>query len=192
MIKIIGGFAKGFPLATPRSETTRPTSVLIRRKLFDWRQNLSGFQFIDICAGSGAMGFEALSRGAERVFLNDSHRGAFLILKQNQHKLLGAFNFSPDSVVLGHSDARQWIQRELKFHTLNSEHTILFLDPPYQDHLLYTDLLRLLSETQFEGEIWLESDKLKGPKKEDLACLFQSVIKTMEHGDHFVMMGKLK
>ena len=73
-VKILGGVARGFPLALPRSDLTRPTSVLIKRKLFDWRQDLSGHTFIDLCAGSGAMGFEALSRSADKVVLVDSEK----------------------------------------------------------------------------------------------------------------------
>lgn len=192
MIKILGGVARGFPLATPKSDSTRPTSVLIKRKLFDWRQNLEGHEFIDLCAGSGAMGFEALSRGAERVLVNDSQRGAFLTLKQNQEQLVRAFKFPSESIVTSNSDARQWVQRELKYQCPVTDDVILFLDPPYEDHKLYFELLDQLKQQQFAGEIWLESDRLKGPKTQELTGVFHSVIKTVEQGDHFVLVGKLK
>lgn len=191
MIKILGGVARGFPLATPRSETTRPTSVLIKRKLFDWRQNLEGYQFIDLCAGSGAMGFEALSRGAGKVALNDSMRGAFLTLKENQEKLLKGFKFDSASIVISNADAKNWVQKELQYQFPDTEDVILFMDPPYGEHQLYFDLLELLKELKFEGEIWLESDRLKGPKLDDLTGAFHSVIKTVIQGDHFVVVGKV-
>ncbi len=192
MIKILGGVARGFPLATPKSDSTRPTSVLVKRKLFDWRQNLEGYAFIDLCAGSGGMGFEALSRGAGKVALNDSHRGAFLTLKQNQDQMIKAFKFDPASVVISQSDAKNWILKELKYQFPDSQDVILYLDPPYEQHQLYFDLVKQLLELGFEGEVWLESDRLKGPKLTDVTGLFHSVIKVIEQGDHFVVVGKLR
>lgn len=192
MIKILGGVARGFPLATPRSDSTRPTSVMIRRKLFDWRQDLSGYTFVDLCAGSGAMGFEALSRGADKVLLNDSQRGAFLTLKQNQEQLLKGFKFSPESMVVTSTDAKQWLARELKYQLPDTSDAILYLDPPYEMHDLYLQLLKELAQQQFAGEVWVESDRLKGPKMDQLTGAFHSVIKTVESGDHFVLVGKLR
>lgn len=191
MIKILGGVARGFTLATPKSDSTRPTSVLVRRKLFDWRQNLAGHQFIDLCAGSGAMGLEAMSRGAEKVALNDSMKGAFLTLKQNQEEFVRAFKIDPASVVVSQSDALGWLQKELRYQFPETEDVILFLDPPYEQHQLYFDVLKSLKESGFAGEVWLESDRLKGPKRETLIGAFHSIIKTVEQGDHFVVVGKL-
>lgn len=191
MIKILGGVARGFTLATPKSDSTRPTSVLVRRKLFDWRQNLAGHQFIDLCAGSGAMGLEALSRGAEKVALNDSMKGAFLTLKQNQEQFVRAFKIDPASVVVSQSDAMGWLQKELRYQFPETEDVILFLDPPYEQHQVYFDVLKFLKESGFAGEIWLESDRLKGPKRESLIGAFHSIIKTVVQGDHFVVVGKL-
>jgi 16S rRNA (guanine966-N2)-methyltransferase len=191
MIKILGGVARGFPLATPRSDSTRPTSVLIKRKLFDWRQNLEGYQFVDLCAGSGAMAFEALSRGAEKVAANDSMRGAFLTLKQNQEQLLKSFKFDPASIVVSNSDAKHWVQKELRYQFPETQDVILFLDPPFELHALYFEIIELLKAQNFEGEVWLESDRLKGPKLQDVTAAFHSVIKTVEQGDHFVVVGKL-
>ncbi len=191
MIKILGGVARGFPLATPKSDSTRPTSVLIKRKLFDWRQNLEGYQFVDLCAGSGAMAFEALSRGADKIAANDSMRGAFLTLKQNQEAIIKGFKFDPASIVVSNSDAKTWLSKELKYQFPDTKDVILFLDPPYEDHKLYFDLLAILKEQKFEGEIWLESDRLKGPKMADVTGVFHSIIKTVEQGDHFVVVGKV-
>ena len=191
MIKILGGVARGFTLATPKSDSTRPTSVLVRRKLFDWRQNLEGHQFVDLCAGSGAMGLEARSRGAEKVALNDSMRGAFLTLKQNQEQFVKAFKMEPSSVIVSNSDALGWLQKEMRYQFPQTDDVILFLDPPYEQHQIYFDVLNFLKESGFAGEVWLESDRLKGPKRDSLIGAFHSVIKTVEQGDHFVLVGKL-
>lgn len=190
-LKIHSGIARGYPLAMPRSDSTRPTSSLIKRKLFDWRQNLEGFTFIDLCAGSGAVGFEALSRGAEKVFLNDSMKGAFLTLKQNAEGLITKFKFDASMIKVSMKDSKDWAQRDLKFEIPNTEDCILFFDPPYENHALYDDILKALKDTQFAGEVWVESDRLSGPSREKLSGAFCSIIKVVEQGDHFVVVGKL-
>ncbi len=190
-IKILGGVARGFPLATPRADTTKPTSIMIKRKLFDWRQHMDEYLFVDLCAGSGAMGLEALSRGSQNVYLNDSMRGAFLTLKDNKEKMQNAFKFDPSMIKVTNLDAKTWISKELKFELPETENVILFFDPPYENHALYFDILKLLKEANFQGEIWVESDRLKGPKLDAVTGAFHSVIKTVEQGDHFVVVGKV-
>jgi 16S rRNA (guanine966-N2)-methyltransferase len=190
-IKILGGVARGFPILTPKTLTTRPTSVLVRRKIFDWRQNLDEFIFIDVFAGSGAMGFEALSRGAQKVFLNDAIKNAFWILKDNKSRIEKAFHFSSSVISLSNLDAKMWVSRELNSELAHLPNVIVYIDPPYEQHQLYFDMIKCLKEKKFSGEVWLESDKLKGPKFKDLVAEFSSIIKTVEQGDHFVLLGKL-
>jgi 16S rRNA (guanine966-N2)-methyltransferase len=187
-VKILGGVARGFPLALPRSDLTRPTSVLIKRKLFDWRQDLGGFTFIDLCAGSGAMGLEALSRGAEKVVLVDTDKGAFITMKKNRDELVKKFRFEEKNIQVSQVDVLKFVEREITYH---GEDTILFFDPPYEDHKLYVSVLHLLKEKGFQGEVWVETDRLKGPDKETITQAFHSIIKVVEQGDHFVVVGKL-
>lgn len=188
-VKILGGVARGFPLATPRTDT-RPTSVMIKRKLFDWRQNLEGFTFADVCGGSGAMAYEALSRGADRIAINELNRGAFLTVQKNRTDLMKSFNFTPEQIHVTALDARRWVERELSFFGMH-EDQILFFDPPYGDHALYREILALLKAKEFPGEVWVESDHKVGISLEELTGVFHSIIKTVEHGDHFVVVGKL-
>lgn len=190
-IKILGGIARGYPLATPKSDITRPTSVLIKRKLFDWRQHMDEYIFVDLCAGSGAMGYEALSRGSQKVFVNDSMKGAFLTLKDNKAKLEKAFKFESDMINVTNLDAKNWVQKELQYQLPETENVILFFDPPYENHALYFDVLKSLKEMNFQGEVWVESDRLKGPKIDLVTGAFHSVIKKVEQGDHFVVVGKV-
>lgn len=190
-IKILGGIARGYPLATPKSDTTKPTSIMIKRKLFDWRQHMDEFVFVDLCAGSGAMGLEALSRGSQKVLLNDSLRGAFLTLKDNKTKIEAAFKFDPEMIKVTNLDAKSWVTKELHYELPETQNVILFFDPPYDNHALYFDVLKLLKEASFQGEVWVESDRLKGPKLDLVTGAFHSVIKVVEQGDHFVVVGKL-
>lgn len=189
-IKILGGVARGFPLATPKTET-RPTSVMIKRKLFDWRQNLEGYVFIDVCAGSGAMAFEALSRGADQVLINDQGKPQFQVIKKNKEEMIRAFKFDEKKIIISSFDAKKWVARELGFHLSDDADAILYLDPPYEDHALYREILATLKEKGFQGEVWVESDRQTGIKLDELTGLFHSVIKTVEQGDHFVLVGKL-
>lgn len=191
-VKILGGVARGYPLATPKTDSTKPTSVMIRRKLFDWRQNLEDHIFIDLFSGSGAMGLEALSRGATKVYLNDSNRVAFQTLKQNSEKLTASFRLDPATAVVSSLDAIKWVKKEMAYQVAaTEENVIIFLDPPYDNHALYMNVLNELRDVKFEGEIWLEADRLVGPKLQVLTQAFSSVTKTIEQGDHFVLVGKL-
>ena len=190
-VKILGGACRGFSLATPRSDSTRPTSVLVRRKLFDWRQHMDDYIFVDLFSGSGAMGLEALSRGSQKVFLNDSMRPAFLTLKDNKAKIEKAFSIDPLMIKVTNLDAKNWVTKELPYELPETENVIIFVDPPYESHSLYFDVLNQLKEIQYQGEIWLETDRLKGPSKEKLTGAFHSIIKTVEQGDHFVLVGKV-
>lgn len=81
-INILGGHAKGHALFVPPTSITRATTVMLRRKFFDAHQDLTNCLFIDLFAGSGAMGLEACSRGAERVILvEDILRPSMLLRK---------------------------------------------------------------------------------------------------------------
>lgn len=190
-LKILGGIARGYPLAMPKSDSTRPTSVMIKRKLFDWRQHMDDYIFVDLCAGSGAMGLEALSRGSQKVFLNDSMKGAFLTLKENKANLEKAFKFDPEMIKVTGLDAKTWITKELPYELPDQENVILFFDPPYENHTLYFEILDQLKKMNFKGEVWVESDRLKGPKIDQVTQAFAHVIKKVEQGDHFVVVGKL-
>ena len=86
MTRIIAGVARGRRLETPRGAATRPTSDRVREALFgslDARGVLEGAVVLDLFAGSGALGLEAASRGAEEVVLVDSAREAVAVARRN-------------------------------------------------------------------------------------------------------------
>lgn len=92
-MRIVGGKHKGRPLAAPKGRDTRPTSDRAREAMFNVLEHgvngpgphggLDGARIIDVFAGTGALGLEALSRGAVHATFVESHRGALSILKQN-------------------------------------------------------------------------------------------------------------
>lgn len=156
-LKILQGKAKGLSLSAPNSGT-RPTSVLLRRKIFDAHQDMGESIFIDGCAGSGAIGLEAASRGAHKVFLLENSRQAFKILKQN---LLSFQQRLPEVEVEAQNlDCQKWLKKNLQ--RWNTPQSILFLDPPYEKKQTYHEVIQLLKQGQWQGELWLESDRQKG------------------------------
>lgn len=132
MTRIIAGKAKGRRLQTPAGLETRPTSARVRQTLFDiLAPGFAGCRFLDVCAGSGAIGLEALSRGASRVALVDNAAAAVLAMRENARALRGA---GGDVLVL-RQDAR------VAFEALADSgrcFDVIYLDPPYGSDLYET------------------------------------------------------
>jgi 16S rRNA (guanine966-N2)-methyltransferase len=91
MTRIIGGAAGGRRIATPKGDQTRPTSDRVREALFSalesWSGSLHGLRFLDLYAGSGAVGLEAWSRGATGVTLVESDRRTAALIAGNAREL---------------------------------------------------------------------------------------------------------
>lgn len=189
-IKILGGLAKGQTLLVPKGDLIRPTSVMLRRKVFDARQDLSGYRFFDLCAGTGAMGLEALSRGADSCTLIEPNSKVFSLTKKNVDSVKRS---SKDLgyVELVKSNATKWLESFLyQYKEMNEEDresVILFIDPPYLKHDVYKSCIQLLSEVDYIGEIWIESDEQKGLKKKELEE-FYSDFKSYSQGTSFILI----
>ncbi len=124
MIRIIAGIYKGRFLKVPDPSVTRPTMDKVRQAIFNaMKDKVQGSVVLDLFAGSGAMGLEALSRGARQVYFNDKDRKTFQIMKEN----ILSLNPERDSYVLALSDYRLFLKKyaEIKFD-------VVFLDPPYR------------------------------------------------------------
>jgi 16S rRNA (guanine966-N2)-methyltransferase len=86
-VRIIAGEKKGHRIAAPKGVTTRPTSDFVRETAFNLIGPVDGATVLDVFAGSGALGLEALSRGAERATFVDSDRDACRTINANLDKL---------------------------------------------------------------------------------------------------------
>ena len=123
MMRIITGSAKGKRLATLEGEATRPTSERIKEAIFSSIQfEVENRQVLDLFAGSGQMGLEALSRGAEKAMFIDSSREAMEIVKQNV-KTTGFEDCCRYLV----SDWRNYIRKA----SGREQFDLVFVDPPY-------------------------------------------------------------
>ena len=123
MMRIITGSAKGKKLVSLEGEATRPTSERIKEAVFSSIQfDVEGRRVLDLFAGSGQMGLEALSRGAEKATFIDLSREAMEIVKQNA-RITGFFDKSHFLV----SDWRNYIRKA----SGREQFDLVFVDPPY-------------------------------------------------------------
>jgi 16S rRNA (guanine966-N2)-methyltransferase len=122
-IRIIGGEWKRTPLPVLDLEGLRPTPDRVRETLFNWLgQQLEGQRCLDLFAGSGALGFEAASRGAARVLMVERSGRAVAQLKANQARLAAS------NVEIAEADALR-LAASLPPNTFD----VVFLDPPFGD-----------------------------------------------------------
>jgi len=139
-LRIIAGKFKGRSLKTPQGPSTRPTQGMLREAVFNICQNEIGeARFLDLFAGSGAMGLEALSRGATHATLVESNRSALACIKENIRTLEAALQISLLPV-----QAERAISMLAKQKALFD---IIYVDPPYDTPLtqLLDALLPLLA-----------------------------------------------
>ena len=135
-MRIVGGKNRGRQLLAPKGQATRPTSDRTRESVFNilssrLERGFQGLTVVDLFAGTGALGLEALSRGAAQAVLIDNDRAAIKIIEENVQKLGAAENTSlikRDATRLGALPAGL------------SPADLVFLDPPYEQDLVQSAL----------------------------------------------------
>ncbi len=149
MMRIITGTARGFRLKTlPGEDVTRPTTERVKESIFSALQfEIEGRAVLDLFAGSGQMGLEALSRGARSCVCIDSDKNANAVIKENA---LGARLADKLTLRLTTADAFLSGNREV--------FDIVFLDPPYKAGLLPTLLPKLCTCVREGGAVVCETD----------------------------------
>ena len=120
-MRIIAGLARGLPLAVPRGDATRPTSDRVREAIFSsLGARVAAAAVLDLFAGTGALGLEAISRGAQSVVFIEQARTALDCLVKN----LAGFKPPPNAQIV-----RGEVSRELA--RLTKPFDLIFADPPY-------------------------------------------------------------
>ena len=154
-MRVIGGIYRGRVLAEFEKIGVRPTSDMARESLFNILQfKISGKRFLDLFCGSGAVGIEALSRGAGYVCFNDLSKESLNLTKKNLEKL-GVLN--DNSVSVSMSDGVEFARR-YKNALEEQRFDYVYIDPPYNSDLterVLENLENLLRENGvaiFEGE----------------------------------------
>jgi 16S rRNA (guanine966-N2)-methyltransferase len=124
MARIIGGSSGGRRIATPSGQHTRPTTDRVREALFSsieaWCGSLQGLRFLDLYAGSGAVGLEAWSRGAGVVTLVESDRRTARLIRDNARSL----GFARATVVA--ASVKATLSK-----APSAPYDVVFMDPPY-------------------------------------------------------------
>lgn len=173
-MRIISGTAKGIRLKSVPGQATRPTGDRVKESLFNiLGPGIRGGDFLDLYAGNGGIGLEALSRGANSVIWIDANPACTKMIKANLEKsrLEGGTTYTTD-VFRG---LQQLAKRGKSFD-------YIFLDPPY-DHGLVGKTVELLNELDLlkkDGIIMAEASKKEdAPQFMSKLCL----IRTQQYGD---------
>lgn len=171
-MRIIGGSYKGRKIKTPRGAITRPTSDRVREALFNiLRDDIYNSIFLDIFAGSGAVGLEALSRGAKFVTFIEKDITAYKVLKQNIKDLA-----LQDKTSLLYDDFRHAIN---ELGEDQKHYDIVFLDPPYNKNLITPCLNLLLKSTIIDANTIIV---LQTSRKEPIELKGFTQIKQKKYG----------
>ncbi len=134
-MRITGGTSKGRNLKVPAGSKVRPTSDKVKQALFNiLGEKVSKSSFLDLFAGAGGIGIEALSRGAERVVFVDDARDSLHVIKKN----LELIGFGKRAEIIG-AKAEKYLKKA------SEQFDIVFLDPPYT--LEQEPVLNLIAES---------------------------------------------
>jgi len=175
-MRVIAGKAKGHRLKAPKRTATRPATDLVRGAIFsilgtiadDWTQVL------DLFSGSGALGIEALSRGAEWVDFVEHDRRCCDIIKQNLEKT----RLTEQAHVYCCS-----VAKALSF--LNKEYNIILMDPPYSDSSI-GDLVTRLATTKLIGADSIVVVTHSPHLQLDSTYATLNLVKEHRHGDSYI------
>ncbi len=159
-MRVISGKARGTKLSSIESLSTRPTLDRVKESLFNIIQNnLKGAVVLDLFAGSGQLGIEALSRGANKAYLCDINRDAVKMIKQNLEKTK-----LKDKAVVINEDYK----KALRTLNTNEKFDIIFIDPPYKEDIAVDSIIDIIHESRLKenGIMIIETDEIERDLRE--------------------------
>lgn len=176
MTRVIGGQGRGRRLKSPRGSDTRPTGARVRQTLFDiLAPEVPGSRFLDLCAGGGGVGLEALSRGAGLVVLVDRSAGAVEAIRANA----AALSRLGGEVEVFRQEA---LAAAAGLAATGRTFDVVFLDPPYESGL-YEPLLERVGERLLaEGGVVVAEHFHKRELPERIGRLVRA--RSVRIGDH--------
>ncbi len=167
-MRVISGNFRGARLLTPEGLDTRPTTDRVKEGIFNALQfDIEGRTVLDLFAGSGQMGIEALSRGAAHAVFVDASANAVKLVKENLKRVKAS-----DSADVIRSDYEAFLK------TCSRKFDIVFLDPPYAEKYL-ENTLRIISEIDIlsdSGIIVCER-----PTEKQLDCDFDGLMRSKDY-----------
>lgn len=139
-LRIVGGQWRGQKFTFPPIKGVRPTPDRVRETVFNWlMHDTHDARCLDLFSGSGALGLEALSRGAKHVTFVEAHPRMAEQLKHTFQR----FDLDYEQALLSQSKVNKWLQRDAV-----TQFDLVFLDPPFYQHWL-ADCLQWLEQYQW-------------------------------------------
>jgi 16S rRNA (guanine966-N2)-methyltransferase len=172
-MRVIAGALRGRSLVAPKGLTTRPTSDRVREALFSVLGNVTSASVLDLYAGTGALGIEALSRGASRAVFVENDRPALEALRRN----LDTLGLTGSAVVLSSP-----VLRVVRSLSSRGPFDLVLVDPPYASLAEAVQVLELLVDQHlFSDKVRVVLEHASRDAAPDLkGLLFQ---KTRRYGD---------
>ncbi|WP_182406799.1 16S rRNA (guanine(966)-N(2))-methyltransferase RsmD [Psychrobacter sp. GP33] len=171
-VRIIGGQHKRRTVSFIDANGLRPTPDRLRETIFNWLlMDIHDARVLDSCAGSGVLGFEALSRGAAHCTFIEANRLQAEQLNQSGEQL----RLEPNSYKIIYGAAEQVLEQNA---SINTPFNIIFIDPPYAQDLWQPILTALISRALINADtlIYLEADKELTQPLAELAVLLQDTL----------------
>ena len=145
-MRVISGTAAGHRLEAPAGNHTRPVTDQIREALFNiWQFRIAGARFLDLFSGSGSMGIEAMSRGADDVVMIDNDRSAVNVIRKN----IKACHLEDNCHEVCREDAFDSISR---LHRSERKFDIIYVAPPYTVDVIFDPVMEKLGEENLLDE----------------------------------------
>jgi 16S rRNA (guanine966-N2)-methyltransferase len=152
-VRINAGVWRSRLLKFPDVEGLRPTPERVRQTVFNWLgQDLTGLNCLDLFAGTGAFGFEALSRNAKNVVMVENSSLAYKSLLQNQTQLYNQTSLNAQNCQILNQDALQFLANNTQ------KFDVIFCDPPYNKGWLNKLLPILNQHVSQDGVIYIEAE----------------------------------
>ena len=151
-MRIISGKARGTKINTIEGQETRPTLDRVKESLFNIVQNeIKDSIFVDLFAGSGAIGLEAASRGAKKAILCEKSKQAITVIKKNIEK-----THLEDNVELYQLDYKELLENKIK-----QKVDIIYIDPPYKSDYIKKSIEIILKQKLLneQSKIIIETDE---------------------------------
>jgi len=163
-LRITSGYLKGRYINVPKSELVRPTTERVRETIFNIlnnRMSFEGIKVLDMYAGSGALGFECLSRGAEEIHFVEKNSIIYRTLEDNI-KLMQA-----------EEKCKIFKMPAIKFSTLkqNVEYDLILADPPFFKDDIYTVVGNILNNGYLRSECFMIIERSIQTKQKDIENL---------------------
>lgn len=185
-VRIIGGQFKRRSIGFIDSDGLRPTPDRLRETVFNWLlADIHGARVLDCCAGSGVLGFEALSRGAAHCTFIEASREQAQMLKLSAETL----RLSPEC----HTVYQGLAEAVLTEADLQAPFDVVFIDPPYAKDLWQPILSTLIDQQLIHTDtlIYLEADKALEDQLQELALKLQSAL-NLQHTHRFERLKQTK